>query len=120
MKLSKDELIRLVRSNGTELGTVEDVFRAEFVVYELKKNRLEIEGYVREDDLNNTSKMVDKWTKFDADDPKTFPKVEMDYIVLLNYGEIKVIKWWESIQSFTINYNPNITHWRPLPSLPVE
>lgn len=120
MKLSKDDLFYIFDCADDPDQHVQGGLDMNDIKNALIENDLEIEGYIREDHFSSVSKMVDEWTRFDADDPKTFPKEETDYIVLLNYGEIKIIKWWESIQAFTINYNPNITHWRPIPSLPVE
>lgn len=126
MKLSKDELIYLLRGVGTEWGSIEDAFRAEHVIDALEKGTLEIEGYERKDHLRDTTKMADEWTKFDSCKGDTHPPKE------------KFLAWglpdpdcdgtpteffcWRDDFGFSCNESayPEIHFWRPRPNPPQE
>lgn len=126
MKLSKNELIYLLRGVGTEWGSIEDAFRAEHVIDALENGTLEIEGYVREDHLRDATKMADEWTKFDPDDPNTHPPCsapvirEPAFYLVRIYGQTQIAEWDNDYVAFLIDDHEAITHWRPPPPPPVE
>ena len=118
MKLSKDELISLLSGVGTEWGTVEEVFRANHVIYALQKNILEIEGYEK-----------NEWIKFDCNNEKSFP----------NHYDSVIIAWWNEVDkkfneipaiffedrfkyyaSFNDIPSSKTIYWRLFPMLPKE
>lgn len=68
MKLSKESLHEILFE--ASMSIYDNAYKAGIA---LENGTLEIEGYVREDHLRDTTKMVDEWTKFDPNDPKTFP-----------------------------------------------
>lgn len=123
MKLSKEELIYLLRGVGTEWGSIEDVSRAEHVIDALKTNRLEIEGYER----------VPAWIKFDPNDPKTFPPIatpvlfceicfdardrELRKIISAGWHNPQNHLFWKG--QIPVKHE-DVTHWRPLPETPKE
>ena len=112
MKLSKHNLKVLLRHSAwDELSKACD------------NGTLEIEGYVREDHLRDTTKMVDDWVKLDPNDPKTFPK-QYPVMILLYYGGIDICAYFYEgkFQTGVVDsYAPEkITHWRPIPKRPQE
>lgn len=101
----------------------EDLRFALWKTFRADANELEIEGYVRADHFADAEKML--WTKFDPNDPKTFPKDDESVLVYYD-GEIV---WLEAhvcdgyCTFFSPEWNPkmkHITHWRPLPKPPQE
>ena len=78
------------------------------VIRALENNALEIEGYERSE-----------WTKFDPNDPKTFPPKGDRYLVVTESGQFIVSLFIDDkvIKSFWADC---VTHWRPLPSSPVK
>lgn len=84
----------------------------------LEDGTLEIEGYERV-----------QWTKFDPDDPKTFPE---DDKMVLAYGfpdpddnrscAVYFFAWADSAGVFAgqESADPEVHFWRPLPKPPVE
>lgn len=89
----------------------------------LDSGTLEIEEYVREDHIVDVSKKVDGWTKFDPNDPKTFPPV----------GGFLYCKSYSGNIAYNVGYRASgdtedhfsyyfweygMTHWRPLPKPP--
>lgn len=109
MKLSKYNLKVLLRHSAWD-----ELSRA------CDNGTLEIEGYVREDHLRDTTKMVDEWTKFDPDDPKTFPP-ELTRVLAFdrNSGKVFIEKFDVDLRVWLLPWCV-ITHWRPLPKLPLE
>ena len=67
-----------------ELKIIEEIEKA------LSEDTLEIEGYERKDHFRDAAKMVDEWTKFDPNDPTTFPK-EGTPVLFISYNPID--KW---------------------------
>lgn len=77
------------------------------VVASLTADNVEIEGFER-----------GEWTKFDPNDPNTFPpKGDEMFLTLANDGEIRSM-------CFDVNtaliWKHHISHWRPLPLPPKE
>ena len=109
MKISKDDLLELIRSDGD----LEHVSRVE-VVLALQDNDLEIEGYVRRD----AAKMVDEWTRFDPNDTKTFPPCKGMYLVCRCVEPyFREAKFYGEKVGFG---DTCVILWRPLPKPPQE
>lgn len=73
----------------------------------LYADNLEIEGYEKSE-----------WIKFDSNDSKTFPPKGNDqFLTLSNDGEIRSMRF-DFDAALVWKYH--ISHWRPLPNLPVE
>ena len=104
MKLSKENLrFALWHASDRE----DDAFARAVVA--LAHDTLEIEGYER-----------NEWTRFDPDDPKTFPTRKDGRILIVHH-------YWagkSNIDFLTFNHSfwwgHHITHWRPLPKPPTE
>lgn len=117
MKLSKEDLHHALwytsRSTSDTFGQAAE---------RLDNNTLEIEGYVRADHFADDSKKV-SWTKFDPNDPKTFPPVG-GFLYLKNYsGSVAYNVGYrasgETDERFGyVFWEWGMTHWRPLPKPP--
>lgn len=128
MKLSKKDLRRALQSEEEALAN-DGLFPNRFgnAVQALKDGKLEIEGYVREDHIADDSKKV--WTRFDPDDPKTFPPKDeyFDVFEKCKYEMRSVNKlnefWWERfVERWGIQVKSRgyVIYWRPLPPPPQE
>lgn len=60
-----------------------------------------------------------KWTKVNPNDPNTFPRKGMDWLVFTRSGNFYIMLFsdHEDIKYFWEN---SVTHWRQLPVPPVE
>lgn len=84
----------------------------------LQNKELEIEGYVRKDHFRDAAKMVDEWTKFDPNDPKTFPPCKGVYLVCRGVEPyFREAKFYGEQVGFG---DTCVILWRPLPKLPLE
>ena len=115
MKLSKDDLLNI-------FDCAFDFDNATHKAVEAKKalsdGTLEIEGYVRKDHLRDTTKMVDEWTRFDSNDPKTFPPCKGVYLVCRGVEPyFREAKFYGEQVGFG---DTCVILWRPLPKLPLE
>lgn len=109
MKLTKNELFFLLESIDaySENGSHKAEELAENVHSALYHDELDIEGYERVE-----------WIRFDPNDPKTFPPKGKDqFLTLSNDGEIRSMRF-DFDAALVWKYH--ISHWRPLPNLPVE
>jgi hypothetical protein len=109
MKLSKQDLADIFDDAADFDGSNELAFDARKA---LEAGTLEIEGYERTE-----------WTKFDPNDPKTFPPKNAVVLVMickkLSDGALKKM----AVEIFNEYHMPNwnggtFTHWRPLPPPP--
>lgn len=104
MKLSKQSLEAIIRDSIDMEGESHFAFH---VLESLRNGVLEIEGYEKSE-----------WIKFDPNDPKTFPPKGNDqFLTLSNDGEIRSMRF-DFDTALVWKYH--ISHWRPLPNLPVE
>lgn len=100
------------RAGHTELQIMEEIETA------LKAGTLEIEGYVRADHFADADKMV--WTRFDPNDPKTFPPETGYYIVSIVEQDFTETFYFDGRDDTVRDWTGEVTHWRPLPKPPVE
>ena len=116
MKLSKDDLKRLVWHSQAGLTDCDSLAWLEFIDGILNgryDEPLEIEGYERSE-----------WIKFDPNDPKTIPP--KNTVVLLTIQglplEDNIHTWRTNLQErHNAQGLPGVfTHWRKLPNPPVE
>lgn len=74
----------------------------------LEAGTLEIEGYERA-----------TWTRFDVNNPKTFPPKTGEYVVAIEGRSTSTTRKFST--EYSEFFAPEkITHWRPLPKPPVE
>ena len=99
----------------------------------LNNGTLEIQGYVREELFHETVKKAGEWTRFNPNDPKTFP---IGYENVLLYVErddgsrqMMIARTFIMDKCHFLDLKGKfiseekmdaITHWRPLPEPPVE
>lgn len=123
MKLSKEDL-RFALWRTMHADSDDDVFFKAMCALDAKT--LEIEGYVRADHIADVSKKVDEWTKFDPDNPATFPPVGL-------YLYIEKVDEYSGLERMRIGFRVHgddklfldtsyfeIKYWRPLPKPPTE
>ena len=95
-----------LEAGHTELQIVEEIESA------LKAGTLEIEGYERV-----------QWTKFNPNDPKTFPPCNIKILLTLAGADEDVLCIFQTHRQERQNARglpAPFTHWRPLPKPPVE
>ena len=78
------------------------------IIDEIDNGKLEIEDYERV-----------QWTRFDANDPSTFPPKTDEYIVAIDGRSTSTTRKF-SVEYAEFFSPEKITHWRPLPKPPVE
>ena len=78
------------------------------IIDEIDNGKLEIEDYERV-----------QWTRFDVDNPKTFPPDIDEYLVRYSFGKTGTEKWEGENLGFVSSDRRHITHWLPLPKPPV-
>ena len=108
MKLSKEEFLEVLmeaahhtsKINGQKCVEIHDA---------LLDNALEIDGYERV-----------QWTRFDWDNPKTYPANLGKYLVRYSFGKTGIEKWEGENLGFVSSDRRYITHWLPLPKPPQE
>jgi hypothetical protein len=131
MKLSKKDLRCALQGEEQALAN-DGLFPNRFgnSVQALNEGDLEIEGYVRKDHLRDTTKMVDEWTKFDPDDPKTFPPCNYEWFLIAAQKSLEPPTFTvmpecateallAEIRNDIIKFKLNV-YWRPLPKPPTE
>lgn len=112
MKLSKQQLADIFDDAADFDGSNE---QAVYARKALLAGTLEIEGYIRADHFADAGKMG--WTKFDPNDPKTFPP-KGKFLYFDGFGiAIGIHLQCERKDGFVHVYR-KITHWRPLPKSP--
>ena len=79
------------------------------IIDEIDNGKLEIEDYERV-----------QWTRFDVDNPKTFPPDIDEYLVRYSFGKTGIEKWEGKNLGFVSSDRRYITHWLPLPKPPQE
>lgn len=90
MKITKDRLLNFLTDLSLAYELPPLIEKVEEVIEALQNEELEIEGYERKDHFRDAAKMVDEWTKFEPDDPTTFPK-EGTPVLFISYNPID--KW---------------------------
>lgn len=117
MKISKDDLFYIFDCADDPDQHVQWGLDMDDIKNALIEDDLEIEGYIRADHFRDAAKMVNEWTKFDTEDPKTllekFERVlfSMDGVIMCGtIQDILTAKWRGAEQIY----------WRPLPKPPVE
>lgn len=119
MKITKDQLLNFLTDLSLAYELPPLIEKVEEVIEALQNEELEIEGYVREDHLRDTTKMADEWIKFDPNDESTFPP-KGKFLYFDGFGiAIGIHLQCERKDGFVHVYR-KITHWRPLPKPPVE
>ncbi|MBR5621866.1 MAG: hypothetical protein IKW49_01625 [Opitutales bacterium] len=115
MKLSKEEFLDMIECS--RIFCIDNGYgseREENISSALEKGTLEIEGYERA-----------TWTKFDKNDPSTYPPVG-HHIIAYSPGHMSVLFRYslatETDEQFADRFTQRygFTHWRPLPNPPVE
>jgi hypothetical protein len=115
MKLSREEFYKILYDASWD-GANEQAFDARFA---FKDGTLEIEGYERV-----------QWTKFDPDDPKTFPPCNYGWFLIAAQKSIEPPTFTmmtelategllEEIRNDIVRFKLNV-YWRPLPKPPAE
>lgn len=120
MKLSKQSLINALILATEKTSSL--VFAG--AQNALQEGTLEIEGYERADHFADDSKMG--WTKFDPNDPKTFPPEQSVFLAFGNpdIGEEladQIFICWRLFEwdfSSVDGGDPEVKYWRPLPKPP--
>lgn len=80
-------------------------------------DRLMVPEYKQE--IAKLQKLIPTWTKFDRNDPKTFPTENGKYLVVF-YDEIRIAEWYD-IYFIAEGYKPFndcVFYWMPLPEMP--
>ena len=107
MKLSKKSLETIIRGAIDMEGESHFAFH---VLESLRNDCLEIEGYERSG-----------WTKFDPNDPKTFPPKNGNYLVVY-FDEIRIVEWYNTFfiaeGSKSYVFSDCVSYWMPLPEMP--
>ena len=67
-------------------------------------------------------KLIPQWTKFNHNDPKTFPPKNDKYLVIL-FGELDIAEWYGEYEIGFIKegmkpLNDCISHWMAKPEMP--
>ena len=64
-------------------------------------------------------KLIPTWTKFDRNDPKTFPTKNGNYLVVF-YDEIRIAEWYDIFFTDPESkpFNDCVFYWMPLPEMP--
>lgn len=80
-------------------------------------DRLMVKEYKQE--IAKLQKLIPTWTKFDRNDPKTFPTKNGNYLVVF-YDEIRIAKWYNEyfIEEGSKPFNDCVFYWMPLPGMP--
>lgn len=117
MNLSKEELVNLLYSVGTEWGSYEEKIRSAAVAEALKDGTLDVEGYERV-----------QWKKFDFYKEDTYP-AKLTPILAFGFPnpdnslmpeffvcQLSVMCDFISKES----YDAKVILWRPLPKPPIE
>lgn len=109
MKLSKEDLSYIFDCADDPDSCVRGGLDMDDVKNAFIEGTLEIEGYERF-----------KWTRFDPDDPKTFPP-ELTRVQVFDKesGEVLTAKYDYDSREWSLSWCM-ITHWRPLPKPPAE
>lgn len=65
-------------------------------------------------------KLIPQWTKFNHNDPKTFPPKNDKYLVIL-FDELEIVEWFHTIGFIKEEMKPLnkcISHWMVKPEMP--
>jgi hypothetical protein len=80
-------------------------------------DRLMVKDYKQE--IEKLRKLIPTWTKFDRNDPKTFPTKNGNYLIVF-YDEIRIAEWYDIyfIAEGSKPFNDCVFYWMPLPEMP--
>ena len=96
--------------------SLEELDRLMVKEYKQEIAKLQNEIAKLQNEIAKLQKLIPTWTKFDRNDPKTFPPKNGNYLVVF-YDEIRIAKWYDIF--FTAKdskpFNDCVFYWMPSP-----
>ena len=72
-------------------------------------------------EIERLHKLIPTWTKFNHNDPKTFPTKNGNYLVVY-FDEIRIVEWYNTFfieeGSKSYVFSDCVSYWMTLPEMP--